>query len=141
MKIIIKATNIKLSPSINQYIEEKIGGLDKFLKKYDPNLIEARVEVGKTTRGQRQGDIFRAEVNLSIGGHLMRVEQTEESLIAAIDLVKDELKREIRRHKNKQETKFIRGARSWKKFWRISPLARFRKSKVNKLIKKKINQK
>ncbi len=137
MKIIIKGTNIKLSPSINQYIEEKIGHLEKFLKKYNPQLIEARVEVGKITRGQRQGDIFRAEVNLSINGQLIRVEKTEESLMAAIDLVKDELHREIRQRKDKRMTMLIRGARSWKKFWRLSPLARFRSSKVNKGIRKK----
>jgi putative sigma-54 modulation protein len=137
MKIIIKSTNIKLSPSINQYIEEKIGGLEKFLKKYNPELVEARVEVGKITRGQRQGDIFKAEVNLSINGQLIRVERTEESLMAAIDLVKDELHREIRQRKDKRMTMAIRGARSWKKFWRISPLARFRSSKISKFIKRK----
>ncbi|MFH1461258.1 MAG: ribosome-associated translation inhibitor RaiA [Patescibacteria group bacterium] len=136
MKIIIKATNIQPSPSINQYIEEKIGGLEKFLKNIDPELIMAEIEVGKITQGQRQGEIFRAEVNLSIGGQLLRSEETGESLQAAIDLIKDELQREIRRHKEKQQTQFIRGARSWKKFWRISPLARFKKSKVNQIIKK-----
>lgn len=137
MKIITKGTNIKLSPSINQYIEEKIGGLEKFLKKFNPELIEARVEVGKITRGQRQGDIFRAEINLSINGQLFRAEKTEESLMAAIDLVKDELAREIRKYKDKQATVFVRGARSWKKFWRLSPLARFRASKAGKIIKRK----
>lgn len=135
MKIIIKATNIELSPSINQYIEEKIGGLDRFLKGFDPDLVEARVEVGKITRGQRHGEIYRTEVNLSFDGHFIRVEETEESLHASIDLVKDYLQREIRQQKTKKATKFIRGARSWKKFWRISPLARFRKSKSNKVIK------
>lgn len=133
MKIIIKGTNIKLSPSINQYIEEKIGGLNKFLKKYNPELIEARVEVGRITRGQRQGDIFRAEVNLSLDGQLVRVEETGESLMAAIDLVKDELYRKIRQKKNKKAAISIRGARSWKKFWRINPLARFRPSKVKRI--------
>ena len=137
MEIIVKGTNIKLSSSINQYIEEKIGGLEKFLKKFNQELTEARVEVGKITRGQRQGDIFRAEVNLSINGHLFRVEETGESLMAAIDLAKDELSREIRKYKDKQTTVFVRGARSWKKFWRLSPLARFRTSKTSKFIKRK----
>lgn len=136
MKIILKATNLKLSPSIKKYVDEKIGGLERFLKKFDSELVEARVEVGKITRGQRQGDIFRTEANLIIGGHLIRVENTEESLPAAIDLVKDELQREIREYKDKQGTKFIRGARSWKKFWQVNPLARFRASKSNKILKK-----
>ncbi len=136
MKIIIKATNIELSPSINQYIEEKIGSLDRFLKKFDPGLVEARIEVGRAARDQRHGEIFKAEVNLSLGSQFIRVEETAESLQAAIDLVKDELQREIRRHKDKEITKFIRGARSWKKFWRITPLARFRKSKAGRILKK-----
>lgn len=134
MKIIIKKTNVDMSPSISQYIEEKIGGLDKFLEKFDQNLIRADVEISRTAHDQRRGDIFRIEVNLSIAGHLIRVDQTEESLMAAIDLAKDELSREIRQYKNKRETKAIRGARSWKKFWRISPLARFRSSKVEDVI-------
>jgi ribosomal subunit interface protein len=136
MKIILKATNLDISPSISKYVDEKIGGLDKFLEKFDSEIVETRVEVGKITRGQRQGDIFRAEVNLRIGGYLIRVEETEESLSAAIDLVKDELQRKIREYKDKQGTKFIRGARSWKKFWQLNPLARFRASKSNRILKK-----
>ncbi len=137
MRIIIKATNIQLSPSIKQYIEEKIGGLERFLKKFDPNLVEARVEVGMITRGQRKGDIYLTEVNLGLNGHMIRAEKTEESLNAAIDLVRDELAREIKHYKEKEATKFIRGARSWKKFWQVSPLARFRGSKVNRILRRK----
>ncbi len=137
MNIIIKTTNIKISPSINHYIEEKIGALNKFLKKYNPDLIEARVEVGKITRGQRHGEIFKAEVNLTFEGQFIRVAKTAESVQTAVDLVKDELADEIKHLKDKEQTKFIRGARSWKKFWRVNPLARFRSSKVDKVVKKK----
>lgn len=127
MKIIIKATNITLSPSIYQNVENKIGSLERFVKKIDPELVEARVEVGKITRGQKQGEIFRAEVNLDLNGRLLRAEKTGESLAAAVDLVKDELAKEIKSFKDKRITTFKRGARSWKKMWQINPLARFRK--------------
>lgn len=127
MKIIIKATNITLSPSIHQNIENKIGSLEKFVKKIDSDLVEARVEVGKITRGQKQGEIFRAEVNLNLNGQLLRAEETSESLAAAVDLVKDELAKEIKSLKDKKMTNYKRGARSWKKMWQINPLARFRK--------------
>ncbi len=140
MKIIIKSSNIDLTPSIKQYVEEKIGGLEKHVANFDPALVGAEVEVGRTTRHHRQGDIFRAEVNLSIGGKLLRVEKEEESLQAAIDLAKDELGREIRNYKDKQATQFVRGARSWKKFWRISSLARFRRSKVKNILKKHVKE-
>ncbi len=134
MKIIIKTTNVDISPGVNEYIKEKIGGLGKLLGKFNPELVTARVEVGKIKQGQRRGKIFRAEVNLSVGGRLLRAEETGESIHAAIDLVKDELRRKIRQYTRKRETKIIRGARSWKKFWRISPLARFRSSKVRDVI-------
>ena len=134
MKITIKATNIDMSPSISEYVEEKIGGLEKLLEKFNPESVDARVEVGKIKQGQRHGEIFRAEVNLNLSGRLLRAEETGESVYAAIDLVKDELRRKIRQYKNKRETQTIRGARSWKKFWQFSPLARFRSSKVEDVI-------
>ena len=111
MKIIIKTTNIKLSPSINQYVEEKIGGLEKFLKNFAPELVEARVEIGKTTRGQRQGDIFRAEINLTVPGKVLRAEEENSNLYAAIDLMHDEIKRQIVSFKEKGIEKNGRQAR------------------------------
>jgi len=136
MKITIKATNTKLSPSIHQYVEEKIGGLERFLGNCNPDLVDARIELSKFVGDQRQGEIFKAEVNLSAEGELIRAEETGESLTAAIDLVKDALAREIKRSKNKRMTQFIRGARSWKKFWRITPLARYRKSRASKILRR-----
>lgn len=127
MKIIIKGTNIKLSPSIYQNIEDKIGGIKRFVKRVDPELVEARVEVGKITRGQRQGEVFRAEVNLNLNGRIFRAEETGQSLMEAVDLVKDELTKEITSFKDKEFTKFKRGARTWKKSWQINPMARFRR--------------
>lgn len=129
MKIILKATDVKLTPEMKDYIEEKIGGLKKFLP---TKLAEARVEVGRITRGQKQGNVFRAEVNLKIDGQLFRAEQQEEDLLAAIDVVKDELKREIYHFKDKKMTLFRRGARAWKKQWSITSPARFKKSKFFK---------
>jgi putative sigma-54 modulation protein len=85
------------------------------------------VEIGRTTKHHQAGDIFRAEINLSINGKLFRVESEQESLYAAIDEVRDDLEREIKKFKEKRETIFIRGARSIKKKLKISPMARFRK--------------
>lgn len=127
MKFLIQGTGVELTPSIKQYIEEKIGSLNKFLKRFDQDIISAQVEVGKIKSNQRHGEVFRAEVNLSIGGDLLRAENTAESIQAAIDFVKDDLSDKIKSYKEKKETKAVRGARSWKKFWQISPLARFKK--------------
>ena len=129
MKIVIKKTNIELTPKIEEYIEEKIGGVDKLLDDMDRNVVEARVEVGRTTRHHQKGDIFRAEVNLTLPGQLLRVVAEERDLRTAIDRVKEDLQREIKKYRGKKKAKFRRGARKAKRLIRISPLAWFRKEK------------
>jgi len=137
MKIIIKAINIELTPAIKEYTQKKIGSLAKYLKNFNPELTKAEVELGKTTFHHRQGEVFKAEVNLNLEGKLLRAEEVGESLLAAIDLVRDALVDNIKHYKEKKLTKFIRGARSWKKFWQISYLARFRPSKIKKVIRRR----
>ncbi len=129
MKIIIKTTNLELTPKIEEYVEEKIGGVDKLLDNMDRNIIEARVEIGKITKGQQKGDIFRAEVNLTLPGRLLRSVAEEADLRTAIDRVKEELQQGIKKYRGKQEAKYKKGARKAKRLIRISPLAWFRKEK------------
>lgn len=101
MRILIKATNIKLDKSVYDYIEEKIGGLGKFLKNTEPDLIKARVEVGKTTNHHQRGDIWRAEINLGLPGRLLRAEAEREDIFMAITDIKDEIQRQIKKYKQK----------------------------------------
>jgi len=105
MKIIIKATNLELTPTIEEYIHQKINGLDKFLGNMDRGTIEARVEVGRTTKHHQKGYIFRAEANLRLSGQLLRVEAEELELRTALDRVKDGLQREIKKYRGRQEAK------------------------------------
>lgn len=132
MKITIKTTNLELTPRIEEYIHQKIGGVDKLLDGMDREIIEARVEIGKITKAQQKGDIFRAEVNLSLPGRLLRIEAEEADLRTAIDKVKQGLQREIKKYRGKQEAKYKRGARKAKRLIRLSPLAWFRKEKGNR---------
>ena len=61
MKIVIKATNIKLTSALRQYIEEKINSLEKFLE-----IVKVWVEVGKETRHHRKGPFFPSRVSNAI---------------------------------------------------------------------------
>ncbi len=132
MKIIIRTINLELLPRIEEYIHQKIGGVDKLLDNMDREVIEARVEIGKITKAQQKGDIFRAEVNLTLPGRLLRIEAEEADLRTAIDRVKDGLQREIKKYRGKKEAKYKRGARKAKRLIRLSPLAWFRKEKGNR---------
>jgi ribosomal subunit interface protein len=78
MKINIKGVNLELTQAINTYIEDRINGLEKFisgddLKQWDEKnqaAVEADVEIARTTNHHRQGDVYRAEVNIKVPGRL-----------------------------------------------------------------------
>jgi putative sigma-54 modulation protein len=99
MEIKIKGTNLELTPAIENYIQEKMSMLDKFLGKQQ--VINADFEVAMTTKHHLKGEIFRAEVNLNLPGQMLRVEKTEKDLYKAIDKVKDHLAQQIVKRKNK----------------------------------------
>lgn len=112
MNINIKATNMELTSPIRDYVNEKIGSLEKF---FDANAF-AYVEVGRDSRHHQKGEeVFMAEVQVKspLGNYFSR--EYSGDLYAAIDKVKEELHREISKNKDRKQTLFVRGARSLKK--------------------------
>lgn len=115
MEIKIKTTNFSLTPSIGNYLQEKLNALDKFLP--NDESIFADVELAKTTRHHQKGDIFKAEVNLKVSGRLIRAVAEERDLHVAIDAVKDELQRKITINKEKNISLYRKGARLFKRLF------------------------
>lgn len=106
MKINTKATNITITPAIADYIEKKVAMLEKFLKNVDEVLVN--VEVGKTTKHHKSGDVFRAEIHLLSNGEDFYAVAETDDLYASIDEVKDEIVRELTSQKK-------RALRIWRK--------------------------
>jgi ribosomal subunit interface protein len=98
MKIDISTKNMTLDEPLRIFIEEKIGGLEHLIGN---DKGQAKVEIGKPSEHHRSGDIFSAEVNLSLGGKLLRATCTHEDLRNAIVDVKDELQAQIKKFKEK----------------------------------------
>ncbi|MEK7138019.1 MAG: ribosome-associated translation inhibitor RaiA [Patescibacteria group bacterium] len=104
MKITIKATNLDLTPSLNTYIENKLGTLARLVKKFDSEgLADARIEVARTTRHHHKGDVFMAEINLHLGGKTLRITEKNEDIRKAIDIAKHKLHQEIEKFKSKSD--------------------------------------
>lgn len=97
-----------MTPAISDYLDKRLSSVDKFVDEND-NTPMCYVEIGKTTSHHKSGDIFRAEINLHIGGKVFRVEEEKEDLYSAIDAVKDELLAELRKAKMKKMSLIKRG--------------------------------
>ena len=143
MKIVIKTKDIKLTPALQTFIEEKIDSLEKFAKSvFDENYyghffakgkpkVEAWVEVGKTTLHHQKGLNFFAECQMRFPGKSIRALSQAESLERAVVDVKDELQIEIKKYKEKLMALTKRRARVLKKELKLSPSARFyRKGRI-----------
>ncbi len=103
MKIHIKATNLDLTPSIREYTEKKIGSLDKFLERFEKEgEVEIFVEVARTTKHHKSGEVFYAEATFSLGKKVFRAEDTDEDIRVAVDKLRDKLQQEIKKYKEKK---------------------------------------
>lgn len=110
MNIQIKSTNIELTEAIKDYLEEKLQGAEKILNAEETEPL-AEVELGKETNHHQSGDaLYFAETNLEVGGSFYRSRSQASELYAAIDTMKDEIMREIRRDKEKKRSLMRRGA-------------------------------
>ena len=119
MRINIKATNMELTSAISSYVEEKLKSTEKFVLAHKNEEPLAEVEIGKTTNHHHSGEVFRAEVNLSVRGKQFRAVSEQADLYAAIDDMRTELVRELNSHKDKARTLFRRGAGAIKNILRF----------------------
>jgi putative sigma-54 modulation protein len=108
MQIKIKGTNIELTPAITDYVNKRVESLNKFVDSHDESVL-AYVEVGKTTHHHKNGDFFRAEINLHIRGKDLYAASEQADLYAAIDDVKEEMARELKSAREKKITLVRRG--------------------------------
>lgn len=108
----IKATNMELTGAINDYVNKRLSGIEKFVKN---GQMIARVEVGKTTNHHKQGDVFKAEFDIDMLGVKFYTVSEKDDLYVAIDDAKEEIVRQITTTKDRRQTLFKRGATSIKK--------------------------
>lgn len=101
MKITIKSTGLELTPPIKEFIEDKVGSVQKFLQRYDANnAVLAEVEIGRPSTHHKKGAVYFAEININLPGQILRAKVENEDVRVAINEAKDILKREIDKYKD-----------------------------------------
>lgn len=99
MRYNIRGENIEVTPALREYVEKKVGRLEKYFDNISPST-EAHV----TLRVLR--DEHTIEVTIPMPGVILRAEDTHADMYAATDLVVEKLERQIRKHKTKVNRKF-----------------------------------
>jgi ribosomal subunit interface protein len=112
----IKSTNFNMTPDIESMIRGKLDLVEKHLEVSDENPL-AEVEIERLTH-QKKGEVFRAEVNLSYKGKVIRAENTDFDIRNAIENVRQQVEKRIRRGKGKRFDIFKKGARQLKRLLR-----------------------
>ena len=93
MKFNIHGKKLEVTNSIKNYIEEKIGRLDKYFE--DPDNITATVLI------KLRGNDQVVEVTINANKFILRGEESHKDLYASIDKVSDKIERQIRKNKTR----------------------------------------
>ena len=97
MSITVTGRKMPITDALRQYAEEKVGNSMKVMD-IDPLVAEVVLYVEKNPANPRPAV---CEVTLRPKGHIIRVEESEEDMYAAIDVAAAKVLRQLRKYKTK----------------------------------------
>jgi putative sigma-54 modulation protein len=103
MQLVIKGRNVEVNDRLREYVDKKIGKMTKFL----PDVQEIRVELAEE-KSRKTSERQVVQVTMRSNGTLLRAEERNSDIYAAIDAVADKLHGQINRFKGKRRRKMER---------------------------------
>lgn len=101
MKLVIQGKNIEITDSIHEYVNQKI---EKAVSHFQQLTTEVDVHLS-VARNPRINPKQTAEVTIYANGTVIRAQESSENLYASIDLVADKIARQLRKYKEKRQSK------------------------------------
>ena len=108
MSITVTGRKMPVTDALREYAEEKIGNSMKVMD-IDPLVAEVVLFVEKNPANPRPAV---CEVTLRTKGHIIRVEEHEEDMYAAIDVAAAKVVRQLRKYKTKVVDRKLRRRRN-----------------------------
>lgn len=94
MRITMNGKNLTVTEDLKNRIEKKLGKMDRYF----------RQEVDATVRLTQEKNLrYIAEITITVGGIMLRAEETSDDIIKSADRAVDKIERQIRRHRTKLE--------------------------------------
>ncbi|MNG05646.1 putative sigma-54 modulation protein [compost metagenome] len=93
MKLIVHGKDLTVTPSLQEYVERKLGRLESWFEE------ACDMHVTLSVQGHKQ--IHVVEVTITCKGTVLRAEEKRDDMYASIDVVADKLERQTRKLKDK----------------------------------------
>ncbi len=99
MKIKTQAVGFSADSKLIEFIDQRLPKLDQFFDR----IISAEVALKLENSGQVKDKI--AEIRINVPGNTLIVKETQKTFEAAVDNSIDSLKRQLKRHKEKNSAR------------------------------------
>lgn len=100
MKFIIHGKHVDVTDALRDYVEEKLGKVEKFSR----HILEMNVELS-VAKNPRIKNNQQVTVTTSVNGLMLRAEESSVNMYAAIDLVADKLERQLKKYERKRNNR------------------------------------
>ncbi|MCU0667260.1 MAG: ribosome-associated translation inhibitor RaiA [Patescibacteria group bacterium] len=109
-KIDITGIHSDVEPEVARYVKKKIAKLDGYMPRHARKSVHAEVKLKEETiKAKKQST---CEVMIYIPGEIITAKETTINIYAAIDIVEEKLKTQLRKYKEKNSDKMTsRGKR------------------------------
>jgi putative sigma-54 modulation protein len=102
MQLLLQGKNFVISDRIRDYVEKKIGKLDRYL----PGIEEARVEITQEkTKSAKDRNVVQLTLRANSGA-ILRAEERSNAIYPCIDVAIDKIHRQIVRYKGKRDDRW-----------------------------------
>ncbi len=105
MDIVMHGDKMKITSAMKEYMEQKLGKLEKYLENYDQVRANVIVKVRKNKQ--------IVEITIPLKSFILRSEEEQEDFYAAVDKTIDKLERQIRKNKTRLMSKKVTPSRDF----------------------------
>jgi putative sigma-54 modulation protein len=107
IRLDITGRNFDLEAKLREYVQEKLGGLDKYLPRHDRGSAYAAVRLCDDVSG-REDNRYVCEVRMTVRGETIVSREGTVNMYAAIDIVEAKLKVQLQKYKEKRTLRWRR---------------------------------
>ncbi len=90
-----------MSESVASFLSRRMEKMEELLGKIG-GVVSGWIEIGRTTRHHKKGEVYRAEAQIKLKSQSIRAEGIANTVFGAIMQMKDRLKRELSKYKTRK---------------------------------------